>query len=548
MLFYDSTLVSPNFFIFPAEICWNWGSVFSIFKNRGLGQPSVGNRLATKQTIEFLYFNFRFKICSTPKPPLRMIINQLTRPHIKLRKTPTILHRSKVHTCSSPTPASENPFNFSRRARAVRFQNTLLLLYNQSYFKYPSSKMTTTAEKVRCTSWPLPPQVHDWNSAFFKRAPLPPIDLSSIIFEDEEDDEDDISSSTSPPSPASNPISSSPVSSSSTSSSSTIPSSASCNPSTTKHASSTRKFLEPTDHSTDFFWPMGIRPLELRAPPSLIQSQAFVPNNNGIDEILNGPGGQVAPATRPPNTSPKWDWEPKLTMMKHVWTIHHHTLEPTDSGSSFLWPLSIRPLNVVGPSHCSLEKVQAIAVAVAPDNNNNDIDDEIIMKGGREIRWWRHLPNMIGDSSMTMMMAAMHGRCRTMSLFFPPHLLVLRRRRYNCATACSLEQLVWLRLSDYGSWNKKNPEKFDVVRLWFFFFLAKLEASWRFLIFDFWFFVWGGGVDEGGTLVSLGVYLLPSIFPRMYYRWFLFPSKIYATIKKNKSTILSKRLATRFQP
>ena len=27
----------------------------------------------------------------------------------------------------------------------------------------------------------------------------------------------------------------------------------------------------------------------------------------------------------------------------------------------------------------------------------------------------------------------------------------------------------------------------------------------------------GGGVDEGETLVFLGVYLLPSIFPRMYY-------------------------------
>ena len=155
---------------------------------------------------------------------------------------------------------------------------------------------------------------------------------------------------------------------------------------------------------------MGIRPLELRAPPNLIQNKAFVPNNNGIDEILNGPGVQVAPATRPPNTSPKWDWEPKLTMMKHVLTIHHNALEPTDFGSSFLWPLGIRPLKVGGPSHRGLEKVQAVVVAVAPDNNNNDIDDENIMKGGPGGKMMAPYPKYDwGPSSITMMIRC-HAR------------------------------------------------------------------------------------------------------------------------------------------
>lgn len=70
-----------------------------------------------------------------------------------------------------------------------------------------------------------------------------------------------------------------------------------------------------------------------------------------------------------------------------------------------------------------------------------------------------------GPSSMTMMMRGHEWKMPDEVVVLPPHLLVLRRRRYNWATACSLEQLVWLRLSDYGSWNKKNPEKFDVVRL-----------------------------------------------------------------------------------
>ena len=107
---------------------------------------------------------------------------------------------------------------------------------------------------------------------------------------------------------------------------------------------------------------MGIRPLELRAPPCLIH-QVFMPNNNGIDEIINGPGGQVAPATRPPIASPKWDWEPKMTMMRHVSTIRK--LEPTNRSTDFLWPMGIRPLELRGPLH---HEVQVIA----PDNNGID--------------------------------------------------------------------------------------------------------------------------------------------------------------------------------
>ena len=115
----------------------------------------------------------------------------------------------------------------------------------------------------------------------------------------------------------------------------------------------------------------------------------------------------MAPATRPPDTSPKWDWEPRLTMMKQMSTIHHHTLEPEDCGSSFLWPLGIRPLKVGGPSHRALEKVPAVAVAVAvaPDNSNNDIDDEIIMNGGPGGKMMAPSPKYDwGPSSMTMMM------------------------------------------------------------------------------------------------------------------------------------------------
>lgn len=101
-------------------------------------------------------------------------------------------------------------------------------------------------------------------------------------------------------------------------------------------------------------------------------------------------------------------------MMKHVSTIHHHILEPAAPSSSFLWPLGIRPLEVGGPSHRALEKVQA--VAVAPENdNNNDIDDEIIINGGVGAEMIApvtpHLCSLTtspkydwGPSSMTMMM------------------------------------------------------------------------------------------------------------------------------------------------
>ena len=114
----------------------------------------------------------------------------------------------------------------------------------------------------------------------------------------------------------------------------------------------------------------------------------------------------MAPATRPPETSTKWDWEPRLTMMKQVSTIHHQTLEPQFCGSSFLWPLGIRPLKTGGPFHRALEKVQAVAVTVASDNDNsNDIDDEIIMNGGLGDRMIAASPKYDwGPSSMTMMM------------------------------------------------------------------------------------------------------------------------------------------------
>lgn len=103
--------------------------------------------------------------------------------------------------------------------------------------------------------------------------------------------------------------------------------------------------LAPTNRSTDFLWPNGIRPFELRGPPRILQP--FVPNNNGIDEIINGPKGQVAPATRPPYYSPKWGWEPSLTMMRHVTTIVHK-LEAANRSMDFLWPMGIRPLELRG--------------------------------------------------------------------------------------------------------------------------------------------------------------------------------------------------------
>lgn len=94
----------------------------------------------------------------------------------------------------------------------------------------------------------------------------------------------------------------------------------------------------------DFFWAMGIRPLELRGPPRLVQT---LPNNNGIDEIINGPSGQVTPVTRPPFTSPKFDWKPKMTKMRHVCTLYDK-LE-ADRSTNFWWPMGVRPLELRGP-------------------------------------------------------------------------------------------------------------------------------------------------------------------------------------------------------
>lgn len=139
---------------------------------------------------------------------------------------------------------------------------------------------------------------------------------------------------------------------------------------------------------------MGIRPLELRAPPCLIH-QGFVPNNNGIDEIINGPGGQVAPATRPPIASPKWDWEPRMTMMRHVSTVRK--LEPTNHSTDFLWPMGIRPLELRGPLP---HEVQVFAP------NNNGIDEIVNGLRGDMAPVTRHpnkSPKLEWEPSMTMM-------------------------------------------------------------------------------------------------------------------------------------------------
>lgn len=71
----------------------------------------------------------------------------------------------------------------------------------------------------------------------------------------------------------------------------------------------TRKLLEAINRNTEFLWPNGIGLLELQGPYRLLQ-YPFVPNNNDFDEILNGPRGEIAPSTRPPNTSPKQNWAP----------------------------------------------------------------------------------------------------------------------------------------------------------------------------------------------------------------------------------------------
>lgn len=81
--------------------------------------------------------------------------------------------------------------------------------------------------------------------------------------------------------------------------------------------------LEAADRSTDFWWPMGIRPLELRG--LILETQAaFI--NNGVDEIVNAPRVEMAPEAWSPKTTPKWDWEPSMTMMRHVWTMEEDRL------------------------------------------------------------------------------------------------------------------------------------------------------------------------------------------------------------------------------
>lgn len=166
---------------------------------------------------------------------------------------------------------------------------------------------------------------------------MPPIDLSLIVFEDEED-EDDCSSSPSPTSSAPSPIppthESSPISSSSP-----IPSA------TCVHSTKPTKIctvLQTTDRSTDFFWPEGVRPLELQAPFYLTK-QTLGRNKNGIDEILNGPSGERAPSSRSPNTSPKWNWEPKFFSMRHVCTMDNG-LESGDCRADILCPIEVQSL------------------------------------------------------------------------------------------------------------------------------------------------------------------------------------------------------------
>ena len=81
--------------------------------------------------------------------------------------------------------------------------------------------------------------------------------------------------------------------------------------------------------------------------------------------------------------------------------------------------MGICPLKVGGPFHRGLEKVQAVAVAVAPDNNDNDIDDEIIMKGRPGDKMMAPSPKYDwGPSSMTMMM-----RCHARKM--PDEIIVL---------------------------------------------------------------------------------------------------------------------------
>lgn len=70
---------------------------------------------------------------------------------------------------------------------------------------------------------------------------------------------------------------------------------------------------------------MGNRPPELRggspAPLHNLKVQTIAaPNHNGVDEMGNGPRGEMAPVSRPPITSPKHDLEPGL-MMRQVCTI-----------------------------------------------------------------------------------------------------------------------------------------------------------------------------------------------------------------------------------
>ncbi|MCJ1349184.1 hypothetical protein MMC31_007420 [Peltigera leucophlebia] len=197
-----------------------------------------------------------------------------------------------------------------------------------------------------------------------KRAALAPIDLSSVVFDDEED-EDGFACTVSPVSPMPTSLSSphvtSPIiSSSSLSSSPSSPEIPFKNP-----PAKVCKVLEPSDRSTNFLWPNGIRPLELQGPFHNVR-HPFVPNNNDIDEVLNGPSGEMAPSSKPPYDSPKWSWEPRISSMWHAWT-YDNDLESVNCGidqsrSREIWPGKIYEEPIPPPAPHTIED-QAVAKA-----------------------------------------------------------------------------------------------------------------------------------------------------------------------------------------
>lgn len=67
-----------------------------------------------------------------------------------------------------------------------------------------------------------------------------------------------------------------------------------------------------------------------------------MPNNNNVDKVLNGPSGEMAPSTKPPYCSPKWNWEPQMSSMRHAWT-NEDDLESADCGIDQSEPIEIRP-------------------------------------------------------------------------------------------------------------------------------------------------------------------------------------------------------------